>query len=132
MTDETRCTQEQFNQAIERVFNALVDTETRAHEAELSLDVLAFAAAVVLDINPSVRASSQVRKAAQQHGTVVLTFLQWMRKHYEEKGVRFGEAIGGETHPTGWLRTRNSKHRRSRYERQCTPEASRRHPAGHV
>lgn len=37
------------------------------------------------------------------HCGVVLTYLKWMRRHYEEKGIRFGELIGGEPHLTGDL-----------------------------
>ena len=44
-----------------------------------------------------------IRKAAKMHCGVVLTYLKWMRRHYEEKGIRFGELIGGEPHLTGDL-----------------------------
>lgn len=54
--------------------------------------------ATIFDMHPNLTVASHMRKAAGMHGGVVLTYLKWLRKHYGEKGVRFGGLIGGETH----------------------------------
>jgi len=79
-------------------------------EGELSLDTLAFVAAIIFDMHPNLAVPTQMRKAAEMHGGVVLTYLKWMRKHFEEKGVHFGELIGGEPHFTGDLRPGHTRH----------------------
>lgn len=110
MENEPRYTHEQFNRAIERLFNAMMDPATRELDAELSLDALAFAAATIVDMHPNMAVPSRMRTAAEQHGSVVFTYLKWMRKHFEETGVRFGERIGGETHVTGDLPRGHVRH----------------------
>ena len=110
MADQPPYTHEQFNRAIERLFNAMMDDKTRELDAELSLDALAFAAATILDMHPDMAVPSRMRTAAEQHGSVVFVYLKWMRKHFEEKGVRFGELIGGETHVTGDLPPGHARH----------------------
>ena len=110
MDDERRYTHEQFNRAIARLFEAMMDADTRELKAELSLDALAFAAAAILDMHPNMTVPSRMRTAAEQHGSVVFTYLKWMRKHFEKKGVRFGELIGGETHLTGDLPAGHVRH----------------------
>ena len=71
---------------------------------------LAFAAATILDMHPDLVVPSVRRTAAERHGSVVFAYLKWMRQHFEEKGVRFGELIGGETHLTGDLPRGHSRH----------------------
>jgi len=110
---EDRYTQEQFNEKVWAVIQALMANDSVIDD-ELSLDALAFVAAVIFDmhpdLHPAARVPRQTKKAAEMHGTVVRTFLDWMQRHYKEKGVRFGEMIGGETHLTGDLPAGHSRH----------------------
>jgi len=108
--DEPLYSHEEFMLVVGRLFTAMTDPETKALEAELSLDALAFAAATLLDMHPNLAVPSRMRTAAEQHGSVVFTYLKWMRKHFEEKGVRFGELIGGETHLMGDLPPGHARH----------------------
>ena len=71
--------------------------------AGLCLDALAFVASVILDMDPHTAAPSQLRKAAEQHGAVVLRYLKFLRAHYERTGTHFGDQIGGPSHETGDL-----------------------------
>lgn len=107
--DEPRYTQEELNAKVNAIMQALMADEGRI-EGELSLDALAFVAAVIFDMHPNLIAPSQLRKAAEMHGSVTFTYLKWMRRHFEEKGVKFGELIGGETHLTGDLPQGHTKH----------------------
>ena len=101
--EDRRYTFEEFRRKVDAVMQALMEGEEGRVEGELSLDTLAFVAAVIFDMHPNLVVPSHMRKAADMHGGVVLTYLKWLRKHYEEKGLRFGELIGGETHLTGEL-----------------------------
>ena len=103
-------THEQFNRAVGRLYEAMTNPETRELEAELSLDALAFAAAAILDMHPDLVVPSMRRAAAERHASVVFGYLKWMQRHFEEKGVRFAELIGGETHLTGDLPPGHARH----------------------
>ena len=89
---------------------ALMDGAESRVEGELSLDALASVAAVIFDMHPNLVAPSHMRKAADMHSSAVLAYLKWLRKHYEEKGIHFGELIGGETHLTGDLPPGHVRH----------------------
>jgi len=86
MATEPRYTHEQFNAKVNAVMRALMDREDGRVEGELPLDALAFVAAVIFDIHPNLIAPSHMRTAAEMHGSPVLAYLKWPRKHYEEKG----------------------------------------------
>lgn len=110
MAEEPGYTHEQFNEKVHAVMRALMTGDEGRVDGELSLDVLAFVAAVIFDMHPNIAIPSQVRKAAEQHGSVVFTYLKWLRKQFEDTGVRFGERIGGETHLTGDLPPGHTRH----------------------
>lgn len=98
---EARYTQEQFNERVWALLRALM-ADDNVIDDELSLDALAFVAALIFDMHPdpypSARVLRQTKKASEMHGTAVRTFLDWMQRHHQEKGIRFGETIGGEEH----------------------------------
>jgi hypothetical protein len=110
MSDEPRYSQQQLNAKVWAIMRALMEEETGAVDGELSLDALAFVAAVIFDMNPAAIVPSNRRKMADQHGEVVRAYLQWAQRHFDEKGVRFGEMIGGETHLTGDLPPGHTRH----------------------
>ena len=53
---------------------------------------------------------AQMRRAAEQHGNVVLRYLKFLRAHYERTGVHFGDQIGGGDHVTGEVPRRHRRH----------------------
>lgn len=108
--DDPRYTQEELNAKVNAILRALMATDEGRIDGEGALDALAFVAAVIFDMHPNLIVPSQLRKAAESHGAVVWTYLRWMRKHYEEKGVKFGELIGGEPHLTGDLPAGHTRH----------------------
>jgi hypothetical protein len=77
------------------IIKAMQGSEGGAVNVSVCLDALAFVAAVLYDLDPTVKAPSQMRKAAELQGGAVLTYLKHLRRSYEASGVRFGEAIGG-------------------------------------
>jgi len=86
-------TNEQLMDGVLAVIKAL--SRAGSVNAGLSLDALAFVAAVIYDLDPTVTAPSHLRKAAEQHGSSVWTYLKFLRRYHETTGTRFGEAIGG-------------------------------------
>jgi len=108
--EERPYTFEEFRAKVDAIMRALMDGEEGRVEGELSLDALAFVAAVIFDMHPNLAVPSQMRKAAAMDGGVVLTYLKWLRKQHEEKGVRFGELIGGEPQLTGELPPGHVRH----------------------
>lgn len=110
---EGRYTQEQFNEKVWAVIQALMADDSVIDD-ELSLDALAFVAAMIFDmhpdLHPAVRVPRQTKKAAEMHGAVVRTFLDWLQRHYQERGIRFGETVGGEEHTSADLPTGHARH----------------------
>jgi hypothetical protein len=106
MADEPRYTPEQFNETLWAVMRALMG-EDGVIDDELSLDTLAFAAAIIFDmhpdLHPAARVPRQTKNAAEMHASVLRGYLDWMQRHYRDKGERFGEMIGGEEHLTADL-----------------------------
>jgi len=93
MSDDPPYTQAQLLANVEGILKALSKDEKMS--AAASLDALAFVAAVIYDMDPTVTVPSRMRLAAEQQGGTVLTYLKHLRKHFEATGQRFGEAIGG-------------------------------------
>lgn len=56
------------------VFDAMTKPETKALQAGLSLCALAFAAATILDMHPTLAIPRRMRTAAEQHGSVVFAY----------------------------------------------------------
>lgn len=94
MSDEDPTyTQAQVMAKVEAILKTLSNEEKVS--AGASLDALAFVAAVICDMDPTVDVPSRMRLAAEQHGTTMLAYLKHLRRHFETTGQRFGEAIGG-------------------------------------
>lgn len=101
---------EQLNAKIWDVMKALMEPEGNRIDAELCLDSLAFVAAVILDMDPHVSRPALLRRAAEQHGGVVLRYLKWLRQHFESAGMHFGDQIGRSYHETGALPRGHVRH----------------------
>ena len=93
MSNDPPYTQDQLLAKVEGVIKALSNEETVS--AAASLDALAFVAAVIYDMDPTVTVPSRLRQAAEQHGGTVLAYLKHLRRQFDETGQHFGEAIGG-------------------------------------
>jgi hypothetical protein len=93
MSADPPYTNEELMDAVKAIIAAL--SPGGQVNAAVSLDALAFVAAVIYDLDPTVTVPSQVRKAAEQQGSSVWTYLKFLRRHYEQTDTRFGEAIGG-------------------------------------
>ena len=110
---EERYTPQEFNEKVGAIVRALMG-DTGTIDDEISLDALAFVAAVIFDmhpdLHPAARVPRQAKNAAEMHGSVVRAYLDWMQKHYRDRGVRFGEKIGGEEHLTAELPAGHVRH----------------------
>jgi hypothetical protein len=93
MSDDPPYTPEQMNKKIERIIKAL--TVDGAVNVAVSIDAMAFVAAVIYDMDPSVTVPSRLRLAAEEFGGKTLAYLKYLRRHFEATGQHFGEAIGG-------------------------------------
>ena len=93
MSEAPPYTHTQLLAKVEGIIKALSNEETVS--AAASLDALAFVAAVIYDMDPTVTVPSRLRLAAEQHGGTVFAYLKYLRKHFESTGQHFGEAIGG-------------------------------------
>jgi hypothetical protein len=94
MSEKPPYTQAQLMEKVRAVIAALA-ADGATVPAAASLDALAFVAAMIYDLDPTVSAPSHLRKAAELQGGTVLTYLKFLRRHYETSGVHFAEAIGG-------------------------------------
>jgi len=103
MTEEASYSHAQLNAKVGQVMQALMEHGDNRVDAELCLDALAFVASVILDMDPNVSARSHLRRAAEQHGSVVLRYLTFLRAHFERTGIHFGDQIGGAPHDSGDL-----------------------------
>jgi hypothetical protein len=100
VTDDPGYSHDQLNAKVWDVMKALMEPDGNRIDAELCLDALAFVASVILDMDPHVAAPSHLRRAAEQHGAVILRYLKFLRAHYERTGIHFGDQIGGGPHET--------------------------------
>lgn len=103
MSDEAGYSHERLNDKVGQVMQALMEPDGNRVDAELCLDALAFVASVILDMDPHASARSHLRRAAEQHGTVVLRYLHFLRAHFERTGIHFGDQIGGAAHESADL-----------------------------
>lgn len=100
---------EELNDRVARVVAALQDGQGVIN-TELAIDALAFVAAMLFDLDPHHLLPGHLRKAAEQHGEVVHRYARFLRKHFDETGVHFGEQIGGEVMLTGDLPQGHARH----------------------
>ena len=100
MSDSDGYSHQDLNAKVAQLMQALMEPGDNRVDAELCLDALAFVASVILDMDPHVSARSDLRRAAEQHGSVVFRYLQFLRAHFERTGMHFGDQIGGAPHVT--------------------------------
>ena len=109
MSEGASYTFEEMNDRVERIVHALQD-EKGVINAGLAADALAFVAAIQFDLDPNNVAPSHLRRAAEDHATVVYRYSRFLRAHFEKNGIHFAEQIGGEVRLTGDLPPGHVRH----------------------
>jgi hypothetical protein len=98
-----------MNDRVARIVQALQD-DKGVINSELAADALAFVAAMQFDLDPNNVAPSHLRRAAEEHATVVYRYSRFLRMHYEMHGIHFAEQIGGAVTLTGDLPPVHARH----------------------